>query len=178
MESKLKQELGHIATELQVGRNTDAKGRVDIFFNYRNTSFIIEFKVARIGITGSNNDNDPDNEEPPLIRITKPWKLDSHGVVSQLSDLEIDSIGHAHDKIVKMPIVLYLHVDWRNGEPRDKWQDLSAQTHSRIKSTLEHETPPQFNYYSLLEVPIRTRRRTSDNPMTLYGFTLVASDLK
>jgi hypothetical protein len=180
LNNDLKCDLGHIATELQVSRGNDAKGRVDIYFEYRNISFIVELKVARIGIKGGvgNADKDPDDDENPLVRIVKPWKLENCGAVSQLREIQTDNLYFPNKRIVKMPVVLYLHVDWRDDKPYNNWKDLSSKTHSRIRDALQNDELPKFHYYSLLKDPIRTHRRTSVGNMTLYSFSLFASDLE
>lgn len=173
LNGELKSELGYVATEFQVGRD-DSKGRVDFFFNYRKTSFLLELKVARIGL-GEEAPGGDEEETDPKVRITKPW-LD--GVMSQLEQLKVDSLSTClHQKVVKLPMVIYLYVDWRKSGPRDEWQEAAAVTHEYIVRNLA-EHPPEFEYFSVLDEPIRTRKRRSelsDEPnMSLYGFTFVA----
>lgn len=184
-------ERGYIATELKIGRSDDDKGRVDFFFNYRNVSFLIEFKVRQVGIEGAKGtpEDEPDGIQTPSQRILKPWygrgsKGNEIGVVSQLKNLEVESIGDKHEVVIKIPMVLYLYVDWRTNEPqpnKDKLKNCLDNMYSHIWNTLTTSAPPclpQFQLYSILDESIRTRKRSAsleiDPNMTLYGFSLVA----
>lgn len=166
--------LGHISTEFQVGRSEDAKGRVDLFFEYRNTSFLLELKVARIGLSGEFNEID-DEERDTKARITKPW----NGVVEQLNNLDTSTLSSClQKKVVKIGMVIYLHVDWRKNGPQVDWEKMSELTHDLVIADLR-EIEPEFSYFSVLDRPIRTRNRrtalSEDHDMSMYSFTLVAS---
>lgn len=174
LNSNFGRELGYIATEFQVGRD-ETKGRVDFFFNYRKTSFLLELKVARIGLGTDSDTNEEDEDIDPKVRVTKPW-LD--GVVSQLQKLEIDTLSAClHQKVVKLPMVIYLYVDWRKNGPREGWEQVAAGTHERIVSDLSYH-PPEFEFFTVFDTPVRTRMRRSklvgEPNMSLYGFSLVA----
>ena len=179
-ESNLKSELGYVATEFQVNRVDDAKGRVDIFFSYRKTSFLVELKVARIGLpkfSDENQSDEDDKEDSPVARIASPWL---RGVVPQLECLNVDLLkGCLHEKVVKMPMVVYLYVDWRKAGARDGWQAAAELTHDYIISNL-NSNPPNFEYFTIFDEPVRTKKRrtsigASEHDATLYGFSLVGS---
>ena len=174
LNSELRSELGYVATEFQVGRD-ETKGRVDFFFNYRKTSFLLELKVARIGLGADADSHAEDEEANPKIRITKPWV---DGVVSQLQQLEIDTLSAClHQKIVKLPMVIYLYVDWRKNGPREGREEAALSVHQNIIKDLA-AAPPEFEYFTVFNTPIRTRKRRStldDEPnMSLYGFSFIA----
>jgi hypothetical protein len=167
--------LGHIATEFQVGRSEDAKGRVDFFFEYRNVSFLLELKLARIGLGGEFNDID-DEVRDTKARVTKPWV---NGVVEQLKNLETVSLSSClQKKVVKIAMVIYLHVDWRKSGPQVNWKKMSKPTHDLVIADLRGDEP-EFSYFSVLKQPIRTRKRrtalSDEHDMSMYGFTFVAS---
>lgn len=179
-ESDLKNELGYVATEFQVNRIDDAKGRVDIFFSYRKTSFLLELKVARIGLPKFSDEEQSEEErkdESPVSRIVNPWLK---GVIPQLKCLNVEALKNClHEKVIKMPMVVYLYVDWRKIDIRDGWQKTADRAHDYIIANLK-SCAPDFEYFTVFEKPIRTRKRRtsifdSKHDATLYGFSLVAS---
>jgi len=93
--------IDHVATEFQVQRcegddGVGTKGRVDLFFNYRSVSYLVELKVGRINARGEDRD--------PKKRARKIWKT----AIQQLNDLTINSVdGLLEKKIVKLPIAIY-----------------------------------------------------------------------
>ncbi len=183
---KLKGEIDYVATELQITRSeSDAKGRVDFLFNYRKTSFLVELKVARVGVNGKTSAEHEEGGADPIKCIIKPWD----GVVSQLNGLDKYSIETClHKKVVKLPMVIYMHVDWCKQKPSVDVAEAGdlvgvvAQSHSKIVAEISKQgDAPEFQFYSPLSEPVRTRMRKSslaDAPnMTLYGFSFIASTL-
>ncbi len=185
-DAELNSDLGYIATEFQVGRSDDAKGRVDIFFNCRDTSLLVEFKVARVGLAKGISSFERSDQTGDLVaKIVDPWSSHSigneQGVVSQLQALNTKSLSTCLKlKLVKLPVVLYLYIGLGKNGPREKWKSLADSTHEYIIHQLNHE-PPQFEFRSILDEPIRTRKRRtpldSEADLTLYGFSLIASEL-
>lgn len=192
LNSELRSDLGYVATEFQVERDDadeqeetevrdgtkdqgKAKGRVDLFFNYRKTSFLLELKVVRVGIGGETDASAEDTKANPKARVIKPWL---NGVISQLEQLKIGPLSAClHQKVVKLPMVIYWYVDWRKNGPREGWEQVAVGTHERIVDDLSVR-PPEFEYFTVFEQPLRTRKRRSDlgeiPDMSLYGFSLVA----
>lgn len=176
-------QIGHIATEVQVSRQRDdasGKGRVDIIFDYRSTSFLVELKVIRASVNGRQ----PGEEDITTTqRLVRPWQK----AVNQLIELDETSLGKAlQKKIVKLPIALYLHVDNRQKGNTQQWETLSAATHERIVSQLNtdvnNDDPAShhFSYFQPLTDPVTTSRRrgclvegTPD--VRLYGFSIIAA---
>jgi len=121
--------------------------------------------------------DEEDKEEPPVARVANPWLK---GVIPQLERLNVETLKDClHEKVVKMPMVVYLYVDWRKVGVRDGWQEPAELAHDYIIDNLQHN-PPDFEYFTVFDEPVRTKkRRTSINgtehDATLYGFSLVAS---
>lgn len=176
-------QIGHIATEVQVSRQTDdasGKGRVDIIFDYRSTSFLVELKVIRASVNGRQ----PGEEHTTTTqRLVRPWQK----AVNQLIELDETSLGKAlKKKVIKLPIALYLHVDNRQKGNTDQWEALSAATHERIVSQLDTDVNNDgsasyhFSYFQPLKDSVTTSRRrgclvegTPD--VRLYGFSIIAA---
>lgn len=182
-ESDIKNELGYVATEFQVNRLDDAKGRVDIFFSCRKTSFLIELKVARISLPKYGDKEKPEKEhrdESTVSRIVNPWL---NGVIPQLKCLNVEVLKNClHEKVIKMPMVIYLYVDWKKIDICEGWQKSADRAHDYIVANLKYFSP-DFEYFTVFEKPIRTRRRktsiiNSKHDATLYGFSLVASAME
>jgi hypothetical protein len=177
--SSISKSIGYLATELNVGKEDDSKGRTDLFFNYRNTSFIVEFKVARIRLRTDKNTLDSDQETQ---RVINPWNnyKKNVGVVYQLKALDANSISQCLDKkVVKLPLVLYLYIDWRDSPVSDDSNSYVKKSHKYVMNQLRPE--PHYERFDCLANPLRTRKRkTSLNApadMNLYRFSLVASAL-
>lgn len=192
LHSELRSDIGYVATEFQVERDesdepedaedqgetecrSKSKGRVDLFFNYRKTSFLLELKVVRVGIGGDFDVSAEGAKVNPQIRVTKPWL---QGVVSQLKQLKVGPLSAClHQKVVKLPMVIYLYVDWRKNGPQDGWEKVAEGKHESIVNDLSAH-PPEFEYFTVFGQPVRTRKRRStldeDPNMSLYGFSLVA----
>ena len=176
-------QVGHIATEVQVTRQMDeasGKGRVDIIFDYRRTSFLVELKVIRVPVNGRCIDNE---DITPTQRLVRPWQK----AVKQLIELDEKSLGNAlKRKIVKLPMAIYLHIDNRQHDDSSQWMEHSAKTHEKIVAQLdahtgfEDATDYHFSYFQPLTDPVITSRRrgclvegTPD--VRLYGFTIIAA---
>ncbi|MFI0472461.1 hypothetical protein ACGLWX_07030 [Halomonas sp. HMF6819] len=176
-------QVGHIGTEVQVSRQTDetsGKGRVDIIFDYRRTSFLVELKVIRASVNGRQSGEE---DATPTQRLVKPWQK----AVNQLIELDEQSLGKAlQKKIVKLPIALYLHVDNKQKNNSEQCEELSASTHERIISQLDTDVDQDdpasyhFSYFYPFDESIKTSRRrgclvegTPD--VRLYGFSLIAA---
>ncbi len=174
--------LGHIATEFQVERGDypigeDAKGRVDVFFDYRSVSYLIELKVGRV--------NAKYHDREPKIRTKDLWVT----AIQQLNQLKIDSVyGLLQKTTVKLPITLYFF------DTKDPIKDGSIdheQIHKNIYAFIRsddagndiEEFYPDFSQYS--KVPcLHTRlRKTSlvdgknEHNNFIYGFSLFAKQL-
>ncbi|MGP8291557.1 hypothetical protein ACT3OH_14925 [Vreelandella zhanjiangensis] len=177
-------QVGHIATEVQVTRQADemsGKGRVDIVFDYRRTSFLVELKVIRVPVNGRQMNEDEENATLTQ-RLVRPWQK----AVSQLRELESGSLGQAlQQKIVKLPMAIYLHIDNRQQDNSANWQVHSANTHQKIVAQLnahaQHDVTAEyhFSYFQPLINTMKTSRRkgclvegTPD--VRLYGFSLIA----
>lgn len=176
------QQVGHIATEVQVSRQTkesSGKGRVDIIFDYRRTSFLVELKVIRVPVNGRDIDDD---NMTPTQRLVRPWQK----AVKQLIELDEKSLGNAlEQKIVKLPMAIYLHIDNRqHAEPSD-WQAYSTETHAKIVAQLDAHadcdttTEYYFSYFQPLTSTVTTSRRKGclvegTRDVKLYGFSLFA----
>ena len=112
-------EIGHVATEVQVARESEGengKGRVDIIFDYRRTSFLVELKVIR----ASANARFLEEEGSPTRRLVRPWRK----AVKQLRELDTTSLGKAlKKKVVKLPMAIYLHIDSKKlQDETPEWQ--------------------------------------------------------
>ncbi|OHZ01905.1 hypothetical protein [Salinicola sp. MIT1003] len=175
-------EIGHVATEVQVARESEGengKGRVDIIFDYRSTSFLVELKVIR----ASANARFMEQEGSPTQRLVRPWRK----AVKQLRELDTTSLGKAlKKKVVKLPMAIYLHIDSKKLQDEiPKWQDLSVTTHHNIVNHLEasaysNETETcYFSYYQSLGRPVMTSKRRDSlvegiPSVGFYGFTIIA----
>jgi len=192
--SELGTKIGHVATEFQVTRDevedmagNSSKGRVDLFFNYRNTSFLVELKLARIGLSRLGSESAVGEVETcPLVRITKAWE----GAVDQLIKLNTKALETClHTKVVKIPLVVFIYNDYCKEHSHSDWKDRAMNTHEFILNNIEdfikniESVAPEFELYSVLDKPIRTRRRKTilegnNHNMTFYGFSIIASTLK
>lgn len=175
-------EIGHVATEVQVARESEGengKGRVDIIFDYRSTSFLVELKVIR----ASANARFLEEEGSPTQRLVRPWRK----AVKQLRELDTTSLGKAlKKKVVKLPMAIYLHIDSKKlQDETPEWQDLSVTIHHNIVNHLEtcaHGNGAEtchFNYYQTLERPVMTSKRRDSlvegmPSVGFYGFTIIA----
>lgn len=181
-------EVGHIATEVQVSRSSRGdykKGRVDLVFDYRGTSFLVEIKVARVSVR-SVAILDATGRLAPKKKLVKPWEQ----AVRQLQDLDAVSIGKAmRKKVVKLPLVIYLHIDKVTSGPIEEWEMRSIAAHadivdrlcllSEVNSAYSHH----FNFFHLWELgPLRTSSRgqclvEGEGNTNFYGFSIVGSVL-
>ncbi|MBZ5876773.1 hypothetical protein [Chromohalobacter israelensis] len=175
-------EIGHVATEVQVARESEGengKGRVDVIFDYRRTSFLVELKVIR----ASANARFLEEEDSPTLRLVRPWRK----AVKQLRELDTTSLGKAlKKKIVKLPMAIYLHIDSKKLQDQTpEWQDLSVTIHHNILTHLEacnHDNEAEghhFSYYHSLERPVMTSKRRDSlvegiPSVGFYGFTIIA----
>lgn len=179
-----KNDIGHIATEFQVERNEESndqksKGRVDLLFDYRSVSYLVELKVGRVNARGNDRD--------PKIRAKKIW----HTAIQQLNELEINSVdGLLNKKIVKLPIAIYFFDSTLAMEDEEI---KHAEIHENILNFIRSEgevsvvdSAPHFWLYS--EMPrLATRlRKTSlseyekkpaEHDNYIYGFSMFAKQL-
>lgn len=177
--------LGHIATEVQVARveqDKNSKGRVDLLFEYRNVSFLLELKTARASVRSKAM---LDENDAPLARrkLIKPWQE----AALQLQQLDTGSLGEAlKKKIIKLPLVMYLHTEMTREAPHEDWKAQSMSTHAEILSQLdawadrESQQPCHFHYCAQWQQgALRTAGRRqclmNDEPgVNFYGISIVA----
>lgn len=179
---ELGKRVGHVATEVQVARkveDTSGKGRVDIIFDYRGTSFLVELKVIRASVNGRGMG---DEEATPTERLVGPWRQ----AVDQLRELDVESLGQAlKRKVVKLPMAMYLHVDRRQNVELPEWQACAAEVHHNIVTHLQvhgHHDDHQgyhFSYFQPLAGPVTTSSRSGclvegTPDVKLYGFSIIA----
>jgi hypothetical protein len=171
--------LGYIATEFQVGRiedseNENSKGRVDLLFDYRSVSYMIELKVGRINARG--------NDREPKIKAKKIW----HEAISQLNNLIIDSVDDVlQKKSVKIPIALYFFDSKMlvNDEEIDcnKIHENILDFIKRDESEDEtKEFTPDFNFYSKiprLGTRLRKTPLNAEHNNHIYGFGFFAKQI-
>ncbi|WP_445369172.1 hypothetical protein ACH5Y9_07705 [Methylomonas sp. BW4-1] len=176
-------ELGHIATEFQVVRASDdtesegTKGRVDLIFDFRSVSFLVELKVGRI-----NAFND---DREPKIRAREIW----YKAIEQLDELSNDSVHSLlQNKVVKLPIVLYfLESRDKNKSAQDVDHEKKHQTIFDFLNDKKSKFKPDFELYSDIP-PTWTRLRKTglkndetgdveDHNNCIYGFSVFAKQM-
>lgn len=182
IESCNKEHLGHIATEFQVERgegskDEGSKGRVDLFFDYRSVSYLVELKVGRVNARGDDRE--------PKKRAKEIW----HNAINQLDGLIIDSVECLLQgkKIVKLPIALYFYdTEKEPGDESERIEHESIHTNilNFIKTDADGKEKPKFDpdFYLYSEIPcIRTRLRkthmSDDESNYLYGVSMFAKQL-
>jgi len=157
--------IGHVATEFQVGRGDDSKGRVDLLVNYRSASILLELKLGRISAARGSSGSDNAIKQ----RATEIF----YEAKNQLENLEISSVNNLMRKRpIKIPVAIYFYVSQN---------DMSNTVdHAKIHEQLHNALDPDFSYYSKL-APTWTRRRTTSLDdsvdMMLYGVSIVGSHL-
>jgi len=171
-----KEDIGHIATEFQVGRknelgsNTDPKGRVDLFFHYRSVSFLIEFKVGRVNASENKGIQQ---------KAQKLWCE----AIKQLDDLEITTVEKMmKKKIVMLPIILYFHVS-RKPQRTTNCENI----HDRILDSIKKvdgkdvsELIPDFDFCSGIDRTATRLRKTHINDEHnnyVYGVSIFAKQI-
>lgn len=176
IEACKEKDLGHIATEFQVMRvysdseKNDSKGRVDLMFNYRTVSYLIELKVGRVNARAFSGD-----DKGPKIRAKRIWRK----AIDQLDELHMDSVNNLlKNKIVKLPIALYFF------ESRVKLVETTIEykyVHQNILSSITVEDDeclsPDFYLYSSLpctSTRLRNAELKTNNNNYLYGFSIFA----
>jgi len=177
LNSCAKEDIGHIATEFQVGRkneqsgNVSPKGRVDLFFHYRSVSFLIEFKV---GLVNASENKDIKQKAQVL------WCE----AIKQLDDLEISTVEKImKKKIVLLPIVLYFHVS-----RKPQVETSCESTHNRILDSIQQvddeeiqeEYVPDFDFCSnISRTPTRLRKThiNDEHNNYVYGVSIFAKQI-
>lgn len=166
-----------LLTEFAISRD-EANGRVDFITFYRGTTFLIEFKVARI-VNKGIPDDDKESSLSPVERVVKPWK----DAVKQLKpDLNIQIGDVFGSPIVKLPLVLYIHVDYRGPDGALISSDAAEATKYVLEQLSEcgisNEELPAFVHCDSFFKPFQTRRRrdklnTENKCVNVYGFSLM-----
>lgn len=171
--------IGHIGTEIKVKRILDDTdeytGRVDMLVSYRRTSFIIEFKVARISLKGNLNIDNPES-----CKTLRPWMH----AVQQIKDIDTNSLSNILDKkVIKLPIVFHLYADSHQSGFQEDWEELVNEKFINIHdSSVENTDIPSiyFSYLSRFTQPIQTNTRASnlERINNFYGFSIISSDVE
>lgn len=164
--------IGHIATEFQIerceGETSDgSKGRVDLLFDYRSASYLVELKVGRVNARGEDRE--------PKLRAREIWQ----SAIRQLDELKVDSVnGLLQKKIVKLSIALYF---FDSTKEIDENEINYAQLHGSVFDFIKcddagkevMEFSPHFHQFSLTpRIDTRLRRTDVDSPYCnyIYGF--------
>lgn len=166
-------DLGHIATEFQVARGEDSKGRVDLLFNYRSVSYLVELKVGRV--------NARDDDKEPKIRAQKIWRK----AIEQLDELDVRSDRSLLKvTIVKLPIVLYFFDSRKMLSEQDNHKAINKKIFDFIMKDADgneiSELEPDFELYSPIPCTPTRLRKTGLHEKTnthLYGFSIFAKQV-
>lgn len=175
-----------IATELQVrrkslegstGTKNSGLGRVDFLVNYRNISFLIEFKVSRVPVKTLRQGN-TDRLSKDII----PWA----NVCKQLEVLDIEDIDFQSKKTIKIPILMYFYVSQVDCDDSVEIEATVIQKHkyliSKIDSTVKNKFPVTFEYISSFAKLVDSHRRKSTSiisgdKLNIWGFSAIAGQV-
>lgn len=167
--------IGHIATEFQVERGDEVKGRVDLLFDYRSVSYLVELKVGRV--------NARDNDDSPKVKAQKLW----HDAIKQLNDLNIKSVERLLRKnTVRLPIILFFYdstaKDDKNEHGNFRHDNLHNIIYDFISGNDDNHTP-HFQLFKPLSsrIPTRLRKTELDEDEEnnfIYGFSLFAKQME
>lgn len=168
-----KNHLGHIATEFQVERGEDLKGRVDLLFDYRSVSYLVELKVGRVNAKGADRE--------PKRRAKEIW----HKAIDQLNELNINSVDSMlRNRIVKLPIALYFYdtTDRKADGVNHRAIHTSILDYIKVDSDNNElmEFHPDFSWYSEMQrTPTRLRKTGINEDINnfLFGFSIFAKQL-
>jgi len=166
--------LGHIATELQVGKGESTKGRVDLLFSYRSVSFLIEIKVGVLSVRrlGSEEKNNEPSQKSKL-RWTR--------AIKQLQELEVDSVRPVVlKKVVKIPVAIFFHYAKGNDSIDVNSSEIHKNAEDFISSDSERDFP-DFSLFSKIDPVISTRTRKTELEkeinVHLYGVSIFGKQI-
>lgn len=159
-------DTNHIATEFQVLRGDDKKGRVDVLFSHNRIVYIIEIKVGRIAAGGFDRN--------PNKKFLDKW----YEAINQLNDLNLnDTLIRFGQKVIKIPLALYFYTSRKD-------IDVDHQSlHSTLSNFIDNNEAPyrsDFEMYCPIN-KIETRQRKSaldQRPdLYLYGFSIFGKQI-
>lgn len=175
-----------IATELQVRRKkidnqseleNIGLGRVDFLVIYRNISFLIELKVARVQVKTLRQGS--------LGKLSKdivPWA----NVCKQLEFLDVDDLVFNSKKTIKIPILMYFYVGPDDCDDKDNIESTVVQKHryliSKIDNADTNKFPVTFEYISGFTTLLKSHRRKSPaiingEKVNIWGFSVIAGEV-
>lgn len=178
-----KDEIGHVATEIQVSRSSDkggefsnSTGRVDVLVNYRTTVFLIEVKVARISVSGKNLKSGEHS------KAAKAWVAG----VRQLEEIITDKVqSRFNQDVKKIALLICVYYDGSTKARESGWDPLVSDYHQQICTHIEDKSiqPVDYELYSTFDQPIQTLLRKSNATESrgrawLHGFSLFSADLE
>lgn len=170
----------HVATEVQVKRksehDTSSTGRVDLVVRYRKVTFLLEIKVCRVPLSNVTRESSEIS-----TKALKAWE----SACEQLIGLDVTSLGNVLDaeKVIKMPIVLFLYFSGTSRVFEDPSSDILYKT-AQLEDLLVESNYKDiyFRYAAGFDNTIETHRRKSSSliggeKVNLYGFAILSTIL-
>lgn len=175
-----------IATELQVRRKKidngnqfeiSGLGRVDFLVIYRNISFLIELKVARVPVKTLRQVN-----SGKLGKDIVPWA----NVCKQLESLDVNDLVFNSKKTIKIPILMYFYVSQDDCDDKEKIESTVMQKHNYLISKIDNAEasrfPVTFEYISGFTKLLKSHRRKSPaiingEQVNIWGFSVIAGEV-